>query len=308
MPTSVPDERLRLIFTCCHPALAREAQVALTLRLLGGLIDRRGRARVPGRRADDGAAAGAGEGEDPRGAASRSGSRPTTALPARLEAVLDVLYLVFNEGYAASAGDALIRRSLCAEALRLAEVVAELMPDGARRRSACTRCCSPTTRGARRASTPTARSCCSRTRIAAAGTRGRSPAPPGSPPARCGSARPGATCCRPRSRSSTQRPDGRRRRAGTTSSPSTRTSPLSAPIRSSSSTAPWRSRWRATYAAAWPGSTRSRPRSTRYHYFHAARADLLRRQGEREPAIAAYARAFELAGNGAERAFLRAAA
>jgi RNA polymerase sigma-70 factor (ECF subfamily) len=126
--TSVPDERLRLIFTCCHPALAREAQVALTLRLLGGLstsevahaflvaeptmAQRLARAKAKIRTAE-----------------IPFRVPPDDALPERLEAVLDVIYLVFNEGYAASAGDAHVRRSLCAEAIRLARIVAELMPD-----------------------------------------------------------------------------------------------------------------------------------------------------------------------------------
>jgi RNA polymerase sigma-70 factor, ECF subfamily len=126
--TSVPDERLRLIFTCCHPALAREAQVALTLRLLGGLSTpevahaflvpeptmaqrlTRAKAKI-------------------RAAQIPFRVPPDDALPARLEAVLDVVYLIFNEGYAASAGDAHVRQSLCAEALRLGAIIAELMPD-----------------------------------------------------------------------------------------------------------------------------------------------------------------------------------
>jgi RNA polymerase sigma-70 factor (ECF subfamily) len=122
------DDRLRLIFTCCHPALAPAAQVALTLRLLGGLqVPQIARAflvseatmaqrlvrakrkikaanipyRVPG----------------------------DEELPARLRPVLTVLYLIFNEGYAASEGEALIRRELCEEAIRLARLIAELMPD-----------------------------------------------------------------------------------------------------------------------------------------------------------------------------------
>jgi RNA polymerase sigma-70 factor (ECF subfamily) len=127
-PTSVPDERLRLIFTCCHPALAPEAQVALTLRLLGGLSTTevaraflvpeatmaqrlvRAKAKI-------------------RTARIPFRVPPDDALPERLMEVLDVVYLVFNEGYAASAGEAHVRRSLCADAIRMAATIAELMPD-----------------------------------------------------------------------------------------------------------------------------------------------------------------------------------
>ncbi|HET7027332.1 MAG TPA: sigma-70 family RNA polymerase sigma factor [Candidatus Limnocylindrales bacterium] len=122
------DDRLRLIFTCCHPALAMDARVALTLRTLGGLTtpeiarafllpeptlaQRLVRAKRKIREA---------------GIPYRV--PPDEVLPERLDGVLHVLYLVFNEGYAATSGDALIRRELSAEAIRLGRLLALLMPD-----------------------------------------------------------------------------------------------------------------------------------------------------------------------------------
>jgi len=124
----VPDERLRLIFTCCHPAIAPVAQAALTLKLLGGLTtaeiaraflvpepamaQRLSRAKAKIRDA---------------GIPYRVPEAPE--LPARLQAVLASIYLVFNEGYSATSGDSLVRADLCDEALRLGRLVVELLPE-----------------------------------------------------------------------------------------------------------------------------------------------------------------------------------
>ena len=124
----VSDDRLRLIFTCCHPALAPTVQIALTLRLLGGLqTPEIARAfLVP----EATMAARITRAKKKIAAAKIPYRVPGDAeLPDRLRPVLAVVYLIFNEGYSTTSGDGLVRADLCAEAVRLARLLAELMPD-----------------------------------------------------------------------------------------------------------------------------------------------------------------------------------
>jgi RNA polymerase sigma-70 factor (ECF subfamily) len=126
---SLPDDRLRLIFTCCHPALAQATQIALTLRLLGGLeVPEIARAfLVPEETMAKRLVRAKAKIRDAHIPYRVPGA---AELPDRLNAVLHVLYLVFNEGYSASSGE-LHRSDLCDEAIRLARVLTELMPDEA---------------------------------------------------------------------------------------------------------------------------------------------------------------------------------
>ncbi len=300
--TSVPDERLRLIFACCHPALAPEAQVALTLRLLGGLSTAevahaflvpeatmaqrlvRAKAKI-------------------RAAGIPFRVPPDEALPERLAAALDVVYLVFNEGYAATSGEAHVRRSLCAEAIRLAAMLAELMPDepealglqalliahDARREARVDATGALVLLGEQDRARWDAQAIAQATRLA---TRALRLGPPGRYVLQAAIAvehlrAPAAA-------------DTRWDRiaalydhlAALTPDPVVELNRAAA-IAQAGDVAGGLARVDAL-AGALDG----------YHYFHAARADMLRRLGARDAAADAYARALALAGNAAERGFL----
>ena len=286
--TTIPDERLELVFTCCHPALALDAQVALTLRTLGGLTTEEiARAFLVPEATMAKRLVRAKRKIKAAGIPFRV--PPAHLLPDRLAAVLAVVYLIFNEGYGG-------RGDLAAEAIRLGRALAELMPDEPEvhgllalmlmndaRRDARLR---------RRHGRPPRdqdRSLWDVEQIAEGGPRSI---------ARWRSAAAGPTCCRRRSRRCTWTSPrtGRSSRPSTASSPALTGSPVVELNRA--------------VAIAEAGEVEDalalveRLDLDRYHYLHATRAELLRRLDRVDDARAAYDRALELVHSDAERRFL----
>ena len=291
----IVDDRLRLIFTCCHPALELPARVALTLRALGGLstgeiaraflvaeptmgkrIVRAKRkiahAHIPYRVPDD------------------------EELPDRLRGVLRVVYLIFNEGYAAAEGDRLVREELCDEALRLGELLCRLMPDDAEVWGLLALMLLHDARRAARvdpsgryvALEDQDRSLWDQDRIAKGARRST---------ARCASGVRASTSCRPRSRrcsSPTHRLGADRRALRRARRPQSVAGDRAQP-RSR------RRHGRRTRRRAWSCSSRCSEELDRYQPLHAAHAELLSRAGDAEGAARAYERAIELSANAVER-------
>ena len=299
----IPDERLKLMFTCCHPALALEAQIALTLHTLGGLttpeIARAFLVPVPTMAQRLTRARG-----KIRDAGIPYRVPPADLLPERLDALLAVIYLIFNEGYVATGGDQSIRADLCAEAIRLCRVLVALLPDHAEALGllALMLLHDSAPRDSHRRGG----------RSGAAGRSGSRPLGSGENPRRDGDPRPRARTARAGSLSGAggdQRAPRRSRhprrdrlgadRGALQHAGDVQPSPVVEVNRA--------------VAVAMTGNLRAglalllrlEDRLREYYPYQAARADLLRRSNEREAAADAYQRALDLCGNPAERAYLQ---
>ena len=304
----MPEDRLRLIFTCCHPALATEAQVALTLRTLGGLSTEeiaraflvpaptmaqrlvRAKAKI-------------------RAAGIPYQVPPDEALAERLEAVMVVVYLVFNEGYAASFGARLVRHELCEQAIRLGRMLVELLPAHAEPKGLLALMLLHDSRR--------------ETRLDGSGDivlledQDRTPLGPRADRRGRGAGR-GRAALRAAGRPGpyalqaaiaavhAQAPHRRRHRLARRSPRCTACSRACTRRRWSSSTGPSRSPWRTGSSAAsrWWTSSTSGGELAGYHLLPVARAELLRRLGRHPEAAEAYRRALELVSNDAERRHL----
>ena len=265
MDSSLHDDRLRLLFTCCHPALPLEARVALTLQDARRAVHRRGGAGVPGLRGGDAPAAARARAQDRR--QGHPLPRPARRAAARApRGVLAVVYLVFNEGHTAAGGPQLVREELCAEAIRLGRLLAGLMPDEPEALGLLALMLLTDARRAARSTRRAGRSG-SPTRTAAAGTRRRSRRAPRCWTGRCASA-PRALPAPGRDRRAARH----RARAGRR--PTGRRSPRST------------ARWRPATRRPWWRSTAPSPSASRRRRGRPGAAAHPRRR----PALAGYAR------------------
>lgn len=300
------DDRLSLMFTCCHPSLAPEAQVALTLRTLGGLsTDEIARAfLVPTATMAQRLVRAKGKIKD---ANIPYRVPPRELLDERLDAVMAVVYLVFSEGYAATAGDELIRRDLCAEAIRLGFLLDRLMPDVSEIQGLCALMLLHDSRREARMDAQgdlvllddQDRSRWDAASIAAGLSKTESAL-------RASAGRPGSyalqaaiSACHARARTP-EETDWRQIVALYGLLLTAHPSPVVALNRSV-----------AVAMASGPDeglrsleATLSSGELERYHLYHATRADFLRRMGRRADAVAAYRRALELAHGAPTRRFL----